>query len=136
MLLLETLQDFQDAVGKANGLIQAAYQTNANGIFLWNTENRASISEAAFLKVFIAWECFLEKSFHLFMLGTTSISGKIMTRYVIPLDLGHATRIAIGGMKYVDWSNPGGFKFLTQQASYKRPRSGCASSAPCAGGHS
>jgi hypothetical protein len=106
MSLTQTLQDFRDSIVSINGLIASAHATDAAGNNLWTSDETVFITESAFLKMFIAWESFLERSFILYLTGNLSITGKTVTRYASPIDEEHAHHILIGVMKYVDWSNP------------------------------
>jgi len=67
---------------------------------------REFITDSAYLKIFIAWETFLEDSFIQYMLGEHSISGKVISCCVQPTDKKHANNLLIGTQRYVDWSNP------------------------------
>lgn len=48
------------------------------------------------MKIFIAWEYFLEQTFLDYMLGTASMSGKTIVRFVNPLDITHANSLLVG----------------------------------------
>jgi len=63
------------------------------------------IYELSFLKIFLAWELFLEKSFILFMLGKETDSGYKPRTYVIPRDEKHAYELIKGGRSFPDWLN-------------------------------
>ncbi len=106
MSLANTLQTFRDSIITVNGLIASAHVTNAAGIKLWSADETIFITESAFLKMFISWESFLERSFILYLMGNLSISGKAITRYANPVNEKHAHEILIGVMRYVDWSSP------------------------------
>lgn len=106
MSLANTLQTFRDAVTSVNGLIASAHKVDATGARLWTLDETKFITESAFLKMFIAWESFLEGSFILYLTGNASIAGTILTKYANPIDEDHAHKILIGVMKYVDWSKP------------------------------
>jgi hypothetical protein len=107
MSLAQTLQNFRDTVVSVNGLIVSAHTTDATtGANLWQPDEIVFITESAFLKMFIAWESFLEKSFILYLMGNPSITGRLLTKYASPIDEKHAHEILIGTMRYVDWSNP------------------------------
>lgn len=105
MSLANTLQTFRDSIAAVNGLIASAHSIDAAGIKLWSTDETVFITESAFLKMFISWESFLERTFILYLTGNLSVSGKTITRYANPINEQHAHEILIGVMKYVDWSN-------------------------------
>lgn len=106
MPLVDTLNNFRDSVVEANGFIALAYQQDGSGNYILPQNQRDFISDSAYLKLFIAWESFLESSFIQYMLGEPSILGNTVTRYVQPVDEKHANKLIIGTLKYVDWSNP------------------------------
>jgi hypothetical protein len=65
------------------------------------------ISELAFLRIYMAWETFLEDSFTRFMCGASSLSGSHPRSYVKPLNIDHAREILIGPkLRYADWTDP------------------------------
>lgn len=65
------------------------------------------VSELAFLRVYLAWESFLEESFTRFMCGATSASGSRPHSYAKPKDIEHARRLLIGPkLRYADWTEP------------------------------
>lgn len=106
MSLAQTLQDFRNSILTINGLIATAHATNAVGASLWTIDETIFITESAFLKMFISWESFLEKSFVLYLTGNLSMDGNAIVKYANPISEAHAHKILIGVMKYVDWSNP------------------------------
>jgi hypothetical protein len=106
MSLTQTLQDFRDSIISINRLIASAHATDAAGNNLWATDEIIFITESAFLKMFISWESFLERSFVLYLTGNLSTSGNPVVKYANPVDEEHAHKILIGIMKYVDWSTP------------------------------
>jgi len=106
MALIDSLNAFRVSVAEANGFIALAFQQDAGGNYVLSQIQREFITDSAYLKMFIAWETFLENSFIKYMLGEPSISGNVITRYVQPLHEQHANNLLIGTQKYVDWSNP------------------------------
>lgn len=63
------------------------------------------IIESSFLKMFIYWEEFLEKSFLCYLNSDTSLMVPLPIIYVSPPDAEHAGKMLIGTQKYVDWAN-------------------------------
>ena len=106
MSLLQTLTDYRSAVASVNGLITGSHRLDPAGSYLWSIDDRKTITEFAFLKMFIAWEHFLETSFTLYIMGHPSASGTSLARYIFPVDHQHANKILLGTAKYVDWSSP------------------------------
>lgn len=106
MSLVQTLQDFRNSTASINGLIATAHATDTLGNNMWAIDETIFITESAFLKMFISWESFLEKSFVLYLTGNPSVTGNLVTKYANPVDEEHASKLLIGVMKYVDWSTP------------------------------
>lgn len=63
------------------------------------------IFELAFLKIFIAWEQFLENTFIRYMCGASSLSGKKPTRIVSARYLDDALKVICGDRPYADWAS-------------------------------
>lgn len=106
MSLLQIHQSYSAGISVANGIIASAHATNSSGAFLWKADERILIVEAAYLRIFMEWEKFIENSFHSYLLGELSAAGNSVARFVSPTDIVHAQKIAIGTRKYVDWGTP------------------------------
>lgn len=106
MPLQDSLNNFRSSVAETNTFIAIAFQVDAAGNYILPQNQRNFITDSAYLKLFIAWETFLESSFLKYMLGELSVLGRTVVRYVNPRDEKHANSILIGTQKYVDWSNP------------------------------
>lgn len=63
------------------------------------------IFELAFLKIFIAWEQFLENTFIRYMCGASSLSGEKPRRIVSVRFLDDALRVIYGNRLYADWTS-------------------------------
>lgn len=112
MPLIDSLTAFRNSVAEANSFIDLAFQQDDDENYTLLQNQRDFITDSAYLKIFIAWETFLETSFIQYMLGEPSILGNAITRYVQPKDEQHANSLLIGTQRYVDWSNPGTVKKL------------------------
>lgn len=106
MSLNDSLTAFRSSITEANGFISLAFQQDSNGKYVLPQNQREFITDSAFLKIFIAWETFLEDCFIQYMLGEPSILGNTITRYIQPKNKDHAHSLLIGTQRYVDWSNP------------------------------
>src|SRR5262245_17224324 len=106
MPLLNRLQDFRASVAEAESLIATAHQAGLGGAPLWSAADTRTITQAAFLKIFIAWEAFLEGALADYVMGEPSIAGNVMTKYASPLHADHAKKMIIGTQKYFDYSDP------------------------------
>ncbi|MEO0075342.1 MAG: hypothetical protein ABIK31_04445 [candidate division WOR-3 bacterium] len=72
-----------------------------------------SIYELSFLKIFLAWERFIERTFILYLRGEQTDNGYKPTSYVSPKDENHAYDIIKGGFRYPDWLN---LEFIREKA--------------------
>lgn len=106
MPLVDSLTNFRASITEANSYVSIAFRRNRSRRYIFTSSERDFITDSAFLKIFIAWETFLEHSFIQYSLGEPSILGRTVVRYVSPLDERHANSLLVGTQKYVDWSNP------------------------------
>jgi len=106
MHLTRCFNDYKSHIAKVDALIASAHAVAPGGAYVWSADVRSFITESAFLKMFIAWEQFLETSFVLYMMGHPSGTGTIVHKFVSPTDEQHAHRILVGTRRYVDWSTP------------------------------
>jgi hypothetical protein len=100
------LHEFQASAGQANAIIAAAYRVDSTNNFFFTATEQAVLVESAFLRLFVAWEAFLESTFVNYMIGAQSLQNNVLPRYVSPRDLDHAHSMVVGGMRYADWSTP------------------------------
>lgn len=63
------------------------------------------IAELAFLRIFIAWENFLEESFLRYLLGARPPSGSMPRRFVNPRNMSHALDILVSDREYIKWNS-------------------------------
>ncbi|MBB6501219.1 hypothetical protein [Pedobacter cryoconitis] len=106
MALNQNLIDFRATINELNNHISFAHQKYASGSYKIAPNLRVFISESAFLKMFIAWETFVEKSFVDYLVNEESILLRRPAKWVSPIDISHAHQIIIGNQKHMDWSNP------------------------------
>jgi hypothetical protein len=106
MSLLNILSDFRQSISDCNRNIVFAHQRYRNDQYKINRDLREFISESSFLRMYVSWETFLEKSFIAYLLQEPSITNNRPAKYSFPLNESHARELLIGTQKYVDWSNP------------------------------
>lgn len=106
MALIQNLQTYRASIKESQGFITHAHQTYASGAYKITGNLRKFISESAFLKVFIAWETFVESCFIDFLLNEPSIQNNRPAKWANPIDREHAHQLLRGTQKYVDWANP------------------------------
>ncbi|MBF9219679.1 hypothetical protein [Hymenobacter ruricola] len=114
MPLLACLQEFRNKVAAINNMIAAAHRVDGGGSFFFSGSERAAIVESGLVRLFIAWEHFLERSFILYLIGTRSGSGIRVKRYAFPVDEAHANKIVIGGMRFMEWGTPDSVRKLSK----------------------
>ncbi len=106
MSLVQNLTKFRASVSDCKDHISFAHKKYANGAYKYPNNLREFICESAFLKIFIAWETFLEQSFIDYLMGEPSINNQRPARWAHPMNRSHANQLLIGTQKYVDWANP------------------------------
>ncbi|MCS5491793.1 hypothetical protein [Algoriphagus limi] len=106
MGLQQNLDNFRNSVAECQQFITYAHNRYTSGGYKVQASLRKFISESSFLKLFIAWEKFLEESFIDYLMNEQSILGNRPAKFANPIDREHAQKLLIGTQKYVDWSNP------------------------------
>lgn len=87
-------------------MIVSAHSVDGTGAYVNPLDVRAFMTEAAVLKMYIAWERYLEQSFLTYLMGSLSTSGRAITSFLAAPSSEHANKVLIGTSKYVDWGNP------------------------------
>ena len=106
MALDQNLADFRLATNKLTAHITFAHQKYASGSYKVAVDLREFISEAAFLRIYIAWETFVENCLVDYLLNEPSVLNNRPAKWVNPIDKEHAHQIIIGNQRHMDWSNP------------------------------
>lgn len=106
MALQQNLDDYRASVATCQSFITYAHARYASGRYKMQTTLRKFISESSFLKLFIAWEHFLESCFIDYLMNEQSILGNRPAKFAHPIDRKHANDLLVGTQKYVDWANP------------------------------
>ncbi|RYE28534.1 MAG: hypothetical protein EOP48_33375 [Sphingobacteriales bacterium] len=106
MSLSLILSSFRTEVATSLRFITKSFSQDAAGTYFLTSDEQSFIVDSAFLRLFIAWEGFLENSFIHYILGNPSSTGKSAVRHATPPSEQHARDMLIGTQKYVDWANP------------------------------
>lgn len=106
MPIVSALTAFRTEVDIFQGFVGKAFTQNTAGEYFLNSQERSFVVDSAFLRIFIAWEGFLEQVFVAYLCGHPSSAGKTAVRYAAPTSDQHARDILVGTQRYVDWSNP------------------------------
>lgn len=105
MPITQSLTAFQARVTQCDSLVESAHAVLADGQFHFTILDRAQITEAAFLNMFIAWEEFVENSIGDFMMGEATVSGHMPVRYVNPPSRDHSGKMVLHMGRYFDYAN-------------------------------
>jgi hypothetical protein len=97
---------FRAEIVTYQGIITKAFTQDAAGAYMLTSQERSFVVDSSFLRIFIAWEGFLEGVCVGYMRGYPSSSGKTALRFATPVSDQHAREILIGTQKFVDWANP------------------------------
>lgn len=114
MPLIDSLNSFRGSVTDADNNMNIALLRYRNGRHKYNLPFREFVVESSFLKIFIAWETFLESVFIKYMMGENPIINPPPTRYVNPIDPAHANNMLIGTKSFADWSKPDDVRKLSE----------------------
>lgn len=101
MTIADRLVEFRDEVSIAESLRQKANTTG-----LLNNTELYILYEATFLRIFRAYENFLESVFLSYLVGEESIQGSVIKTYVTPNNLSHARDIITSSQNFLDWTQP------------------------------
>lgn len=114
MALPQNLFDFRAANTELISHIDFAHVKYANGSYKISRNLREFISESAFLRIFIAWETFVENCFVDYLLNEPSILNNRPAKWANPISKQHAQEIIIGNQRHMDWSNPETIRKMSQ----------------------
>jgi len=104
------LNEFISEVNNAQRLVNIAstwhdLKSNRN-VHSLSRRHFEYIVELSYIKVFLAWERFLEEAFILFLLGERYHQKVKNIRYVLPRNRKHAIEFVLEGKDFVDWATP------------------------------
>lgn len=104
----DALNAFRTTLALSNQVVVAAHGATVSTATALATYERRLVTEAAFVKVFVAFETFIQDTFLLYMTGQSSLKGNTLLCYARPRDLGHANLLTIGTItrKFIDWNTP------------------------------
>lgn len=97
------LDDFKKRMLVSSSYVQGAHRTKRDGKYLRSKAERQALTEYAFLKAFVAWEYFLERSMLRYSLGDLSCNGRVAARRLSPQNEIHAYEIIKGKGSFVEW---------------------------------
>lgn len=108
MNILDIKNQYDNNISVVEQIILLIHKTDAAGNYVYSVEQRQFVTEAAFVKLFVAWESFLEQSFSSYLIGNTSLNGILLTRFFTPPNDAFVTNLLLmfGNQRYFDWSVP------------------------------
>ncbi len=97
-----------DGLARFRAEVQAAesLRAKANAAGSLDASEAHMLYEATFLRIFRAYENFLEETFLSYLVGEATVRGTVLKPYVTPLDLAHARKIVTSSQPFLDWTNP------------------------------
>lgn len=112
-LLPPLAKQFEEEVLRARDLVQRlenariALARNTSSSRILHYSHIEMLHEFAYLRIFLAWEVFLEQTFFRYLCGyRNSIGQEIMRSGVYYRTLANAENAVLGGRDYVLWHNP------------------------------
>ena len=121
MSLENILGRFADSVTSAQNSIIVAHQNQANGSPFFDSTQQHFLTEAAFVKIFVSWETFLEETFCHYLSGDLSLSGKSIGRLFIPTSAEHLNNLLMRfvNTRFFDWSVPDNVRQIANIVFFK-----------------
>lgn len=107
MMILD-LQQYKDEVDNCKQLIREVYTKGADDAFVISNDGRDRVVKTAFLDIYIAWEEYLERSFHYYLMGGSVTKGKSPKVFFSPTDEKHVLELMskLGNGRYFDYTAP------------------------------
>lgn len=104
--MLTIRSELTAGIQASQSIIAGVHQLDANGTYVRSAQERSLVIEASYVKIYIAFEAFLEKAFIHFMMAGTSTTGWMPTSFSQAPSSRHAMDMLTMGKKFVDWSTP------------------------------
>lgn len=109
MILTDVYVEAKQECADASALITMTNTFYDNQVkhndLLYSDSIHYCVINGAFLKLFMAFERFLECSFICYMLGQPGLNGAIVTKYVVPQQEEHALDLLKGTNRHADFTN-------------------------------
>ena len=100
------LSSFDAIVRTAVSVSQVAHTLDAQGNYTFALPERELMTQSCFVRMFVAFEEFLEQSFGHYGMGGLSLQGNAARCYANAPNLDHLHSMFIGMMRFMDWSTP------------------------------
>ncbi len=107
--ILEVYNDFFQTFNETNQILFDSNFLYQNGVqhegTVFGEAMHNQIIEHCFMRIFLAWENFLEDAFISYMCDETDLKGQKYNRYALPTDSEHAYKLIKGTKQYPDWTS-------------------------------
>lgn len=115
MPAIDSLNEYRTSVSEASSFIATILQRHASGGYKYPAALRGFVVESAFVKIFVAWETFIEGIFMKYMMGENPDTVPLSHRYASPISRSHANDflLGIGKKDFIEWSTPDTVKKLS-----------------------
>ncbi|MGZ8846003.1 MAG: hypothetical protein ACXW3C_06020 [Pyrinomonadaceae bacterium] len=102
MSLVKSIEDTEKLVANADQWSQVRLPA---GVPKFSVKHKDMVTELAFLRVFLAWELFIEETFLLYLIGKNPPKGRAPYRFVFPPNRKTAVGLVIPeGRDFVHWT--------------------------------
>lgn len=100
------VNQFKDTLAHCRAITSFAHQLNSTGSYVLALEQRQIVTQAAFVRAYVAFEEFLEFSFGHYGMGQASTVGNKLMAYADAPSREHLHDMLTGTQRFVDWSTP------------------------------
>lgn len=102
MAIIDYYNEFLETIDISKEIRIKGNSTNSG----FSEDARILLYEAIFLRIFRAYENFLEEAFLCYLTGENDMSGNTVVSYVRPVDKSHARKIVASSQPFLDWTSP------------------------------
>jgi len=106
----QTYDDTNDVLADSNFLYQNQAKIEST---VFSDKIYYYVIEHCFMRIYLAWENFIENAFKLYLCDSQDMQGNNYVRYATPTDEEHAYNLLKGTKQYPDWTNIGDINTLS-----------------------
>ncbi len=106
----QTYDDTNDVLADSNFLYQNQAKIDST---VFSDKIYYYVIEHCFMRIYLAWENFIESAFKLYLCDSKDMQGNNYVRYATPMDEEHAYNLLKGTKQYPDWTNIGDINTLS-----------------------
>lgn len=97
---------FESTLHDCRSVVALAHQLDSEGNYTLRRPEREIVTQAAFVRMYVAFEEFVEFSFGHYGLGLPGLNGTHVRTYANVPSADHMHEMFIGTQRFVDWSSP------------------------------